>query len=398
VAEAARQRAGNARLEEQLRQAAKLEAVGRLAGGIAHDFNNLLTVINGCADLLRDEVPAGGRAADLAADIRDAGAQAAAMTVQLLTFGRRHPVAPQPLDLNAVVRNTARLLGRVIGGRVEVRLDLADDLHPARADAGLISQVLFNLAVNARDAMPAGGALTIGTGPGRDPDPNHPHGWVWLAVADTGEGMPPDVQARVFEPYFTTKPPGQGTGLGLATVYGIVQTLGGRVGFETAVGRGTRFVVELPATAAPPPAVDDPTPMPPTAPAPPPPAADADRPVVLLVEDDDGVRSLARRLLEMHGLGVVAAGDPAEALDLAGGAGRVDVLLTDLSLPAMDGRELAERVRATRPGLKVVYMSGTPFLGDLGRPAEGADGFVQKPFTPAQLAAALDEALTGAGR
>ncbi|MBX9628741.1 MAG: response regulator, partial [Gemmataceae bacterium] len=391
AAEAERQAAERKRLEDQLRQAAKLEAVGRLAAGVAHDFNNLLAVINGCADLLKADFPAGSRAAGLATDIRDAGAFATALTVQLLAFGRPQPVAPHPLDLNAVVRDTARLLKRVIGGPVAVRQDLAPALRPAMAEPGLIGQILFNLAVNARDAMPAGGTLTIATGPGKAPEPGRPGGWVRLAVADTGEGMPEEVRARVFEPYFTTKPAGKGTGLGLAVVYGVVQSLGGRVWFTSEPGRGTRFEVELPAAEAPLPGVDESTPPPALAPAPPRPAGQ-EWPVVLLVEDDDGVRALARRLLEMRGLGVLAAGHPADALGLLASAGRVDVLLTDLLLPGMDGRELAERVRAARPDVRVVYMSGSLPADDTGP----AGGFVLKPFTPTDLSAAVDAALAGA--
>ena len=236
AAELARQYDEKARLQDRLREAAKLEAVGRLAGGIAHDFNNLLTVINGCAELLADELA--GPPAALAADIRDAGGRAADLTAQLLAFGRRRPVDIHPLDLNDAVQDAARLLGRVAGEKVEVRLDLAAGLPPVRADRGLIGQVLVNLTANARDAMPAGGAVTVRTAPGP--------GGVRLSVADTGTGMPPEVAAKVFEPFFTTKGVGQGSGLGLAVVWGIAETLGGRVGVESAPGRGSRFDLDLP--------------------------------------------------------------------------------------------------------------------------------------------------------
>jgi signal transduction histidine kinase/CheY-like chemotaxis protein len=402
--EIARQCEAKSQLESKLRQAAKLEAVGRLAGGIAHDFNNLLTVINGCAEILehtfRDDPD---RAAELLRDLRRAGDKAAALTGQLLAFSRQKVFAPHPVNLNELVTETAGLLGRVISEAVTVRVDAAARFPVARAESGLVTQILFNLAVNARDAMPHGGTLTLATG---NPGPD----WVRLSVADTGCGMTDEVKARIFEPFFTTKEVGKGTGLGLATVFGIVETLGGKIQFRSEPGRGTTFEIDLPRDATVPAHRAGPlTPLwLPTAPpsavlrvahrnetSPHLRAQERVDGVVLLVEDDDAVRLLARQILVQAGLTVVPAATPEEALELLATLERVDVLMTDVVMPGMGGRELAERVRGQRPGVRAVFMSGyTP--DEVLRQGVLRDRveFLQKPFTPDQLATRVLQVLS----
>ncbi len=376
------------RLQDRAQRVQKLEAIGRLAGGIAHDFNNLLTVINGTAEGLRDRLPPGSPERALADEVLDAGGRAANLTRQLLAFSRQRFVAPAPLDLNRAVAGTAGLLRRLVGEDVQLVTELAPDAPWVLAEAGLIEQVLMNLVVNARDAMPDGGALTIRTA-------KAPDGAARLTVADTGVGMDEATQARVFEPFFTTKPVGQGTGLGLATVYGVVQTLGGAIRFTSEVGKGTAFEIDLPALpdrdrpADGPPGVSEPTPVPPTG------GAWGKPYTVLLVEDDEAVRALARDILEAQGLTVLAAEDGPAAL-AAGRShpGPLHLLVTDVEMPNMTGAELAEQARAVRPDLKVLFISGYP--PDEGPwadgPAERPD-FVRKPFTPAELAAKVREVL-----
>jgi signal transduction histidine kinase len=394
------------RHEDSAHRVQKLEAIGRLAGGIAHDFNNLLTVINGSAEILRDRLPDGEPARALAEEVLDAGNRAANLTRQLLAFSRQRFVAPAPLDLNQVVSGIAGLLRRLIGEDVQLVADLAPDAPWVLAETGLIEQVLMNLAVNARDAMPRGGTLTIRTA-------KAPGGLARLTVADTGVGMDEATQAKVFEPFFTTKPVGQGTGLGLPTVYGVVQTLGGVIRFTSARGRGTTFEVDLPALASEgrepasgvrrpddsadgrlrPPgscSLSEPTPLPNS-------LSTWGKPyTVLLVEDDDAVRGLAQSILENQGLTVRTASDGPAAL--AACRERPDdplhLLITDVVMPRMSGTELAEEVLTEKPGLKVLFMSG--YTAD---EAPGVDGpaarwdFVHKPFTPAELTAKVREVL-----
>jgi PAS domain S-box-containing protein len=361
-------------LEDQLRHAQKMEAVGRLAGGVAHDFNNLLTVINGYTDVLLDGVGADAPAhADLAM-IRDAGERAAALTAQLLAFSRRTIIAPKLLDLNVVVERLVKLCKRLIGEHIVLTTQLEPGLALIMADVGQIEQVIMNLVVNARDAMPRGGALTITTCNTRTPA----GGYVRLAVADTGEGMTDEVRARVFEPFFTTKPQGQGSGLGLATAYGIVEQANGQIIVESAPGRGSAFTVLLPIcdasqTVAP--------------------LLPCERPrgteTVLLAEDEDAVRRLIKRALELHGYSVLSAGSGEEAEQLERAhLGPIHILVTDVVMPGMGGRELADTIKARRPQLKILYMSG--YTNDeivrhgviLAR-----DAFLQKPFTPTSLVA-----------
>jgi PAS domain S-box-containing protein len=380
------------RLEEQVRQAQKMDAVGRLAGGVAHDFNNLLTAIAGFGTLARDGLGPADPNRPFLDEILKAARRAADLTGQLLAFGRRQLLTLKDLDLNALVRDAELLFGRLVGERVRLVTDLAPDLGPVRADPGRLEQVLLNLVVNARDAMPGGGTLTVTTANVTlDAARKHldvgPGPYVLLTVADTGVGMDPATAARVFEPFFTTKPVGKGTGLGLATAYGIIKQSGGHIDVETAPSRGSTFRVYLPrpdpAGAA---AAARPTP-----PAPPPaPAA-----TLLVVEDDAMVRSLTRLALEQRGYRVlVAAGGP-DALRLAGAhEGPIDLLVTDVVMPGMGGREVAERLAAARPGLRVLFLSGYIDDAALRQQVAGAEvGFLQKPFTPTALAREVRQAL-----
>jgi PAS domain S-box-containing protein len=366
------------RLEGQVRQSQKMEAVGRLAGGVAHDFNNLLTVINGCSELLLHDSRPGDPVRELATEIRNAGEQAATLTRQLLAFGRRQITAPIVLDLNDVVRDVEKLLRRLIGEHIVLGVNLDPRGARVKADPGLMVQLLMNLAVNARDAMPRGGTLTVRT-------VLHGESAV-LTVSDTGVGMCQEIKARIFEPFFTTKPPGEGTGIGLATVHGIVEQSGGTISVESELGRGTTFRIELPVCG-------DRTPAKSTAY-----VRRAElrcRGTVLLVEDEDLVRSLAQRVLESNGYRVFAAPCGADALELHGSIpGRVDVLLTDVVMPGMGGRNLAEAMRERQPDLRILFMSGytTDEVLRQGIQAEAVH-FLQKPFSPDGLARKVREVL-----
>jgi PAS domain S-box-containing protein len=366
------------KLEERYRQSQKMEAVGRLAGGVAHDFNNLLTVINGCAELLADQSGLADSARELAAEIRRAGEQAASLTKQLLAFGRRQIVAPTVLDLNDVVRDVEKMLRRLIGEHIELVVTV--DPGPARvkADPGNLVQLLLNLAVNARDAMPQGGTLTLRT--------VVTDSAVVLSVSDTGVGMDAATRARIFEPFFTTKPAGEGTGLGLATAHTIVEHAGGSIAVESEPGRGTTFRIELPLCTDRPPAKGTGFMR----------RADVrPRGSVLLVEDEDLVRSLAKRVLEGKGYRVFTAPCGPEALELFPTLpDRVDLVVTDVVMPGMGGREMAERLRERQPGLKILFMSGYTADEVLRQGIEAeAVWFIQKPFTPDGLARKVREVL-----
>jgi PAS domain S-box-containing protein len=380
------------RIEEQLRQAQKMEAVGQLAGGVAHDFNNLLTIINGYSDLLLQTLPADDPSRVLVEEIYKAGQRSAGLTRQLLAFSRRQVVAPRVLDLNALVCNAGKMLRRVIGEDVRLTTALDSGLCTVRADPGQIEQVLLNLAVNARDAMPTGGRLTIETR-NVDLDDDYarthpgarggPH--VLLAVSDTGCGMPPEVKARVFEPFFTTKGPGKGTGLGLATVYGIVQQAGGHVGVSSEVGVGTTFEVYLPRENTPAAA------KPRSGLLAPPRGTET----VLLVEDEDGVRALTRCVLTGCGYTVLEAAEGDEAVRAAAGhTGPIHLLVSDVVMPGPGGRAVADRVAELRPGVRVLFVSG--YTDDVvvrhGVLQEGVS-FLQKPFSPIVLAHRVREIL-----
>jgi PAS domain S-box-containing protein len=379
-------------LEDQLRQAQKMEAVGRLAGGIAHDFNNLLTVItNYCHFLLEDLGPDDPRRPDVA-EISRAAHSAAALTSQLLAFSRQQVLAPRILNLNDVIVNGERLLKRLLGEDIGVVTALQPALGTIRADPGQLEQVIMNLAVNARDAMPDGGKLTIETANIELDDAyilDHPLArpgpYVMLAVTDTGVGMDEQTQARIFEPFFTTKEMGKGTGLGLATVYGIVKQSGGFIWVYSEPGHGTTFKVYLPRVEE----LQEPLATPG------PPRVMGGVETILLAEDADAVRAVARQVLARLGYTVLEASDGMSALRLAEThRGPIHLLLTDVVMPEIGGRMLAEQLRGQRPGLKVLYSSG--YTADAvvrhGMLGPGI-AFLQKPFTPEVLARKVRDVL-----
>jgi PAS domain S-box-containing protein len=368
------------RLEAELRQSQKMEAIGRLAGGVAHDFNNLLTVINGNAEVLRNMLPRGDTG--LADEIVRAGEQAAALTRQLLTFSRKGVVTPKLLYPNETIEIVRKMLARLVGERVEVVTDLDEAVGTVKIDPALLEQALLNLAVNARDAMPHGGKLTLRT----CARPRH----VRIEVVDTGVGMDAVTKARIFEPFFTTKPAGEGTGLGLATVKSIVEQAGGTIAVQSESGRGATFAIELPLCD------ESPAPSSPSADTPVP---AANREVILLVEDEPAVQLLERRVLEMGGYEVLVASSGEEALKILDQhVGRVDLLVTDVVMPGMTGRELAEAVAQRRAGLRALFLSGyTPDeVLRQGVRAEEAY-FLQKPFTPSALLSKVREVLLRTG-
>ena len=376
-------------LQAQLLQAQKMESIGRLAGGIAHDFNNMLTVINGTADLAI-AAPHGGNALrqDLE-QIRHAGERAAAMTRQLLAMSRQQIMHLEILDLNAALRDMEGMLRRLIGEDVTMHLALADSLGHVKADPSQIEQVILNLVVNARDAMPEGGTLTIETRDVKSGPSSHqplpPGCYIVLVVRDTGVGMDDAARRRVFEPFFTTKEMGKGTGLGLSTVYGIVKQTGGSVWVDSRPGAGTTFTiyfrrVEAPATPRASPAVTaDP---------------DGDE-TILVVEDEPAVRSLTIRVLEAAGYRVIAAGNGAETLQLLERFTQpIDLMLTDVVMPGMNGRELASRVARLRPEIKTLYMTGYTADALLRRGVlDATSRVVTKPFTTQELRRHVREVL-----
>ena len=372
------------KLEEQLRMSQKMEAVGQLAGGVAHDFNNLLTAILGYCNLMLDDMkPDDPLRVDLD-EIRAAGERAAALTRQLLAFSRRQMLQPQIVDLNAVVQQLEKLLRRLISEDVELSISLASDLMTVRVDPASIEQILVNLAVNARDAMPLGGRLTIETA-NIDLDETYavthvtmqPGRYVMLAVGDTGAGMDAATSARVFEPFFTTKEQGKGSGLGLATVYGMVKQSGGYIWVYSEPGHGTMFKVYFP------PAEQRNA------------ASAAEHPgrrtsdgkqgweTVLLVEDEAAVRALAREVLRRHGYVVLEARHGVDALRVAERHNdEIHLLITDVVMPHMSGRDLAERLSRVRPKMKVLFMSGYTDHALMHRELTPGSAFLQKPFTP----------------
>jgi two-component system, cell cycle sensor histidine kinase and response regulator CckA len=383
-------------LEEQLRQAQKMEAVGRLAGGIAHDFNNLLMVIQGYADLMTERLAEGDPLRRNAEQIQTASQRATSLTRQLLAFSRKQMLAPKVLNIQSVVVEMEKILRRLIGEDIQLETSSAPDLGLIKADRSQIEQVILNLAVNARDAMPEGGRLTIETAnveldkaAAHPPAVLSPGKYVMLAVTDNGCGMDAETQAHIFEPFFTTKEKGKGTGLGLATVYGIVKQSGGYVWVYSEPGRGTSFKVYLPRIE------DEPT------------ARGRDgktdakelprgSETVLLVEDEKGVRELAREYLELTGYTVIAAEDGHTALELAAmHAGPIQLLMTDVVMPGISGRELAGRVKTIRPEIKVLFMSGYTDQAVVHHGILDTDAaLLQKPFTMAALAAKLREILS----
>jgi two-component system, cell cycle sensor histidine kinase and response regulator CckA len=383
-------------LEEQIRQAVKVEAVGRLAGGIAHDFNNILTAILGTTQLLQRELgPKAPHYADVE-EIRLAAERAADLTRQLLAYSRRQVLAPRVLDVNAVVLGLGHMLRRLIGEDVELINALAPQLAPVRADPGQLEQVIVNLAINARDAMPGGGTLTIDTA-NFELDPAFarahpgavPGSYVRLRVRDTGTGMGAETRAHLFEPFFTTKPVGKGTGLGLATVYGIVKQSGGYISVDSEPDRGTVFAIFLPRTSGTPePAASTQSPAPPA----------RGTETILLVEDEETVRTLSHRALSTLGYSVLAASSGAEALRVAERQpGPIHLVLTDVVMPELGGRELVRQLAALRPGMKVLYISGysDEAIAQHGVLDPGT-AFLQKPFTPDRLASRVREVLDAA--
>jgi PAS domain S-box-containing protein len=385
-------------LEAQFLQAQKMEAVGRLAGGVAHDFNNLLTVIRSYADLLAEELEPGDRRREDVGEISRAADRASALTRQLLAFSRKQVLQPATMSLGAVIDGVEKMLGRLIGADIELITVNATDLGTVHADPGQIEQVIVNLVVNARDAMPDGGRITIETAnvelSERDAGrriavPAGPY--VMLAVSDTGHGMSPEVLEHLFEPFYTTKPQGQGTGLGLSTVFGIVRQSGGDVWVYSEVGHGTTFKIYLPRTNA----MTEPGAAG---------AASAAEPrgdeTIVLAEDDEALRALARRVLVRQGYTVLEARNGREALELcANYEGRIDLVLSDVVMPELGGRGLVESLAASRPGTRVLFMSGYTD-DDVFRRAliDKRTEFLQKPFTPQTLSQRVRDVLNARGR
>ena len=381
------------RLEEQLLQSQKMEAVGQLAGGVAHDFNNILTAIVGYTDLLAAELDGNVRQLEDLEEIRKAARRAAALTRQLLAFSRKQVLEPRIIDLNSVVLNLDKMLRSLISENIELKTDLANNLAAARADPNQIEQVIMNLAINARDAMPDGGTVTIETSNATLDDAyaaQHvsviPGEYVMLAVSDTGCGMDEKTKSRIFEPFFTTKPAGRGTGLGLSTVYGIVKQTGGNIWLYSEPGKGTTFKIYLPAIAALPEDIGKVAP------------AEAVRRgggTVLVVEDDEQLRRLTHRALASQGYTVLEADRGSTALDIARRhKGHIDLLLTDVIMPDTNGRKLAETIRAARPGLRVLYMSGYPdgAIASHGMLEPGV-AYLAKPFTTEAVTRRVREVL-----
>jgi PAS domain S-box-containing protein len=389
VTELASARRDRAALEAQLRQAQKMDALGRLAGGVAHDFNNLLTVMAAATSSARLDAEDPARVREALAEIDEACRRAVALTSQLLAFGRRGPLAARPFDLRRPLEEMRRLLGRVIGEDVTIEVAVAPGTGSVLGDPNQIEQVILNLALNARDAMEQGGRLTISADRAREeelPPEARRSGrpFLRLTVSDTGTGIPPEVRARLFEPFFTTKPDGKGTGLGLATVKAIVGQHQGHVAVRSEPGRGSSFDVFLPAAPA---------------------AADAAAPgiarpvptgngeTILLVEDDPLVLDVARRMLDRLGYRVLTAPDGAEGLELVRSPStRIDLLVTDVVMPGMSGPELASRAQRLRPRLPVVFVSGYPQPAGSG----GAVEVLAKPFGAEALAARVRAALAPA--
>ena len=383
--------------ELQLRQSQKMEAVGRLAGGVAHDFNNLLTAINGYSELLEKSLEEKHPLQETVHEIRRAGERAATLTRQLLTFSRRQLPSNRLLDLNEVVADIRQMLGRLIGEDIHLRtvMDASARIH---ADPGQMEQLLLNLALNARDAMPTGGTLSIRTStvfleegetgalfavvPGR---------YVKLTVSDSGIGMDEEVKAHLFEPFFTTKPVGQGTGLGLSTVYGIVKAAGGNLSVASELGRGTTFYIYLPVVEPQRAVVEEPG----TDQIPIHTQSEPGRETILLVEDEDMVRRLIGQVLLNHGYRVIEAESGTEALEaVARHQGHIDLLLTDVVMAGMSGRELSEKLIALLPDLKVLYMSGYTDDAILRHGVfNKGTAFLGKPFSPGVLVRKLNEVL-----
>jgi len=368
-------------LEAQFRQAQKLESIGRLAGGVAHDFNNLLTVITGYADMSMADLPADHPVRDSLAEISAAAARAGDLTRQLLAFSRRQASHPQPVDINSLLQNLRKMLAPLLGETVELTLSLDPAAGVFLADPGQIEQIVMNLAVNSRDALPDGGKLIIETSHiYADAGFTQAHlsvtegPYVVVSISDTGIGMTEEVRAHIFEPFFTTKEPGKGTGLGLSTVWGIVQQCSGFISVYSEPGRGTTFRILFPAARQTDSVVAQPQPTQ---------GLSGDE-VILLAEDEAGVRKYVRQILERHGYRVLVAANGHEALKLAQDCPeKIDLLLTDVVMPQMGGAELAAKFAAMRRGVQIICMSG--YSERLWPEAKASGNFLQKPFTPDQL-------------
>jgi PAS domain S-box-containing protein len=388
------------RLETRLRQTQKMEAVGQLAGGVAHDFNNLLTVITSYSGLLLQELPADS---PLRADVQQIGSaarRAASLTRQLLAFSRQQVLRPQPLTLNTVVSGLEKMLRRLVREDIQIVTELDPDLGAVEADPGQLEQVIINLVVNARDAMPGGGTLTIRTCDAELDDAyvaRHPEAavvpgpYVMLSVGDTGTGMTPEVEARIFEPFYTTKAPGVGTGLGLATVYGIVKQSGGYIWVYSEPGHGTIFKVYLPRAGVGS-EVGKPEKRPAT-------TRLTGNESVLVVEDDSALRTVACRALRSYGYQVIEARNGRDALELCENyEGPIHIVVTDLVMPEMSGGELASRIAARHRGIRVLLMSGYT-RDEVARRSimRSGSAFIEKPFAADTLAAKVREVLDGGG-
>ena len=367
-------------LERRLQEAKRMESIGRLAGGVAHDFNNLLTIILSYTSHLGAHAAGDAELAEAVKEIRQAAEDGAALTRQLLMFSRRDAVTPRVLDLNDAIRARAAVLQRTLGEEVALDVQLAADDCVVELDRGQLEQILMNLTLNARDALPEGGTVTLAT--------ERRDGRVCLRVADTGTGMPPEVRARAFEPFYTTKPRGQGTGLGLASVHGIVNRAGGDIEIHPRPGGGTLISLELPSsTAAPEPLAPDDEKM----------GSVATRGTVLVVEDQEAIRALVRRSLQRAGYDVKSAPHGGAALAAADGDAP-DLLLTDVVMPGMSGAELGRRMRERFPDIRVVYMSGHPYELRQEQDVAEPDAVLRKPFTPDELLDAIARALQGETR
>lgn len=361
------------RLEEELAQSRKLETLGLMAGGVAHDFNNLLTVISGYSEYLLSCLPADTAAREIVGDIRHAAERAASLTRQLLSFSHRHLVTPRAIDVNETVAATEKMLRRIIGEDIALRCERDDEAGSVWADPTQVEQVILNLALNARDAMPTGGTLTIATARGEREGVRG----AYLSVTDTGVGMNAEIRSRVFEPFFTTKAAGIGTGLGLATVHGIVGQCKGHIDVRSEPGAGSRFTVFFPAAdpdgdAEAVEGVEE--------------APKAGTETILLVEDEAGVRKMVKTVLERQGYKVLDVCNGREAYDtLMGRPGKVHLVLTDVVMPEMGGRQLIERLRAEGRTVPVLYMSG--YVGEgMAKDLDGrTESFIQKPFTSRAL-------------
>ena len=381
-------------LEEQLRQSQKMDAIGRLSGGVAHDFNNLLGVIIGYTEVLQDQIKEGDTLRVCVDQVLEAGKRAASLTRQLLAFSRQQVLEPKVLLLNGVVSDMEKMLRRLIGEDVELTTGLDPKLGKVRADHGQIEQVIMNLAVNARDAMPEGGKLSIETSNTEMDEvfvrryayPVQPGAYILLTVKDTGTGMDNATKLRVFEPFFTTKEKGKGTGLGLSLVYGVVKQSGGYIDVDSTVGKGTTFKIYLPRIDQ---EVDvDGAQISPS-------TALQGNETILLVEDEKNLRTLTRHLLERYGYAVLEAANGAEALTTSRqNTGTIHLLLTDIVMPGIGGRALAQKLSKERPDMKVVYMSGYTGQTIGGQTVLNPGAFfLQKPFTRENLARKIREAL-----